>query len=218
MSDFINRIATVKDIPFLANTIIEAEKSGTDKLSYSTIFGLSEDESRKYIIDMLSEEVDGCELSVSSFFVAESAGQVVAAVSVWIEGVDGIPSSVLKGNLLSYTLPQHCIERAVSIFPIIRDLQIEYEHDTIILGNGHVVKEFRGNNLLGILMSERMKQLSLEKPGIKNAFAQVFECNTPSLRTCEKLGFHRSMVKTSTNDEILQYLPYHSKVLLKKSI
>ncbi len=42
MSDFIIRPATIADAPFLAETIIEAEKSGTDKLSYTTIFGLSE--------------------------------------------------------------------------------------------------------------------------------------------------------------------------------
>jgi len=33
--------ASIKDLEFLVSTIIEAEKSGTDKLSYTTILGLS---------------------------------------------------------------------------------------------------------------------------------------------------------------------------------
>ena len=81
MNDFILRPATIYDAPFLAETIIEAEKSGTDKLSYSTIFGLTEDEVHKYLIDILEEEIDGCELSISSFTIAESKGKVAAALS-----------------------------------------------------------------------------------------------------------------------------------------
>lgn len=218
MDEIIFRNATLDDIPFLVDTIIEAEKSGTERLTYTTIFGLSEEESRKYLADMLLEEVDGCELSVSSFLVAESEGKVVAAVSVWIEGLEGISSSVLKGNLLSYSLPKDCIERAASIFPVIRDLQMEYQQNTIILGNGHVLKEYRGHNLLGKLMDEKMKSLSLLRPDITEAYAQVFECNAPSLRTCEKLGFVPALIKKSENEDVIQYLPYHSKVLLRKKL
>lgn len=218
MSDFIFRDATIADIPFLVETIMEAEKSGTDKLSYTTIFGLTDDECNRYIADMLSEEIDGCELSVSSFFLAESDGQVVAAVCAWIEGSEGIASSVLKGNLLGYILPKKCLERAASIFPVIRDLQIDYLPGTIILGNGYVSKKFRGHNLLGLLMSERIKHLAQSKPEITDAYAHVFECNTPSLRTCEKLGFKQFLIKRSHTDDIMHYLPFHSKVLLRKAL
>ena len=52
MNDFIFRHANINDVSFLVDTIIEAEKSGTDILSYTTIFGLSEKEARKYIGEM----------------------------------------------------------------------------------------------------------------------------------------------------------------------
>lgn len=212
------RNATINDVPFLVDTIIEAEKSGTDKLTYTTIFGLTEEESRKYIADMLLEEVDGCELSISSFLVAQSEGQVVAAVSAWIEGIEGISSTVLKGNLLNFTLPKKCIEKAASLNSILRDLHIEYDPDTIQLGNGHVLKAFRGNNLLGHLITLKMEQLSRMRPDISEAFSQIFECNTPSIRTCEKLNFTRVLLKKSSNEEILRYLPYHSKVQMRKEL
>ena len=212
------RNATIQDVPFLVQTIIEAEKSGTDKLTYSTIFGLTEEDAGKYIANMLLEEVDGCELSISSFLVAEFGGQVVAAVSAWIEGIEGISSTVLKGNLLNFTLPKRCIEKATALNSIIRDLHIEYAPDTLQLGNGHVLKSFRGNNLLGILISERIEQLSQIRPDISEVYSQIFECNTPSIRTCEKLNFKQIMVKRSTNEDILHYLPFHSKVLMKREL
>ena len=38
------RRATINDIPFITKSIIEAEKSGTEVLSYSTLFGLNNNE------------------------------------------------------------------------------------------------------------------------------------------------------------------------------
>ncbi len=94
MVNFIFRQATIKDVPFLVDTIIAAEKSGTDIFTYSTIFGLTEEEARKYIAAMFLEEIDGCELSISSFLLAESNGHIAAAIGAWIEGNEGISSNV----------------------------------------------------------------------------------------------------------------------------
>ena len=55
MTDFIFRKACLDDIPFLTETIIQAEKSGTEILSYKEIFGLQELEIRNIIKDILSE-------------------------------------------------------------------------------------------------------------------------------------------------------------------
>jgi hypothetical protein len=218
MEGYIFRDATIKDAPFLVETIMEAEKGGTDKLSYTTILGLTEAETRKYLTNILLEEVDGCELSISSFFCAETNGQVVAAVSEWIEGINGIPSSVLKGNLLSYTLPKRCIERALSLNHFVRDLHIEYAENSIQLGYGHVLKIYQGNNLMRLLLQKKIELLLQTKPDVSEAFAQVFECNIPSIRTCEKMGFEQVLIKESKYEEITKYLPYHKKILFRKEI
>lgn len=218
MDEFIIRRATINDIPFLVETIIEAEKGGTDKLSYSTVFGLTIEDVRKYLALMLNEEIDGCELSVSSFLVAEAHGQVVGAVSAWIEGNEGIPSSVLKGNLLSYTLPKACIERASSLGYLINDIHIEFAPDTIQLGLGYVLDSFRGKNLSFILVNKQFEILSQLRPDISDIYTQVFECNRSSLRAVEKMGFKPVMIKESLKEEILNYLPFNRKVLLKKEL
>ena len=46
------RRARKKDIPFLAEIVIEAEKSNSNKLSYSTLFNISQKTAYKWIIKM----------------------------------------------------------------------------------------------------------------------------------------------------------------------
>lgn len=91
MSIFNFRKATLNDIPFLVETIIEAEKSGTNILPYTTIFRLSETESKKYITDMFLEEIDGCQLSISSYMITEQNRKSAGAI-----GSERIPSSIFK--------------------------------------------------------------------------------------------------------------------------
>ena len=218
MEKFTFRNATIDDIPFLVQAIIEAEKSGTDKLSYSTIFGLSVEEVRKYLANMLKEEVDDCELSISSFLIAVCNDTVVAALSAWIEGVDGIPSAVLKGNLLNYTLPKSCIERAIKLNELIQEIHMEYTPNTIQIGAGFVAEEFRGNKLLYMLNDELIARLIRKKPDVIGICAQIFSCNIPSIKTYEKANFKLVMAKESHNKEILQYLPSNKKILMTKEL
>ena len=218
MSDFTIRTANINDVPFLVETIIEAEKSGTNNLSYSTIFGLSEDEVKKYLAEILLEEVDGCELSVSSFIVAEREGELAAAVSAWIEGSEGMPSAVLKGNLLNYVLPNKCIKNAMQINSIISEIHIEYISNTIQLGAGYVANKFRGYALLGIIVNEIIKRLRESNPEVLYAYAQIFDCNIASIKTHEKANFEVITVKESLNKMILDYLPSNKKILMRKKL
>lgn len=212
------RQASVSDIPFLVETIIEAEKAGTNILTWTTIFGLSEIESKKYISDMLLEEIDGCELSVSSFLVAEIDGKPVAALSAWVEGADNSSSAQLKGNLLSYVLPKECIERAMAIHAITKDLSIDYIPGSIQKGAGYVVKDFRHKNLFGILNEEMTSRLLKSHPEISQIYTQVFGCNIAAIRANEKAGFKIVKTKESANMEVLNYLPSNKKHLLLKEL
>ncbi len=212
------RQATINDIPFLVDTIIEAEKSGTSTLTYTTIFGLPECQVREYIAEMLEEEIDGCELSVSSFMLAEKKGEIVGAVGAWLEGSEGIPSAVLKGNLLSYFLPSSCLEKANSLNNIVRDLHIEYKKDTIQIGLVYIAPEARGKGLVGILIDNKIRMLKKRNPGVNEAFIQVFGNNLPALRAYEKAGFITIFTKNALLPETVNYMPYNNKVLMKKYV
>jgi hypothetical protein len=218
MEGFIFRPATIEDTPFLVETIIHAEKSGTDVFTYNTIFGLSEFEARKYITAMLEEEIDGCELSVSSFFVAEFNKNIVAALSSWVEGSEGISSSELKGNLMSYVLPSEAIKRAISINPIVNQIHIDYIPGTIQKGAGYVVSEFRKRELFGILTEKLIGHLVLSNPEVSEVYTHVFSNNLSAIKANEKIGF-KIVDKIRSNDKrILSYLPFNEKLLLKKEL
>ena len=218
MAEFAIRNATINDVPFLVETIIEAEKSGTDKLSYITVFGLTEEDSRKYIADMLLEEVDGCELSISSFLIAEKNGQIAAAIAAWIEGIEGVPSTVLKGNLLNFTLPKESIDKAMLLNQTLRDLHIEYISDTMQLGLVYVSPAFRGLNLVRLLIDEKISQLHKINSNVTEMHVQVFGNNLSAIRAYAKVNFKVVMIKESSNKEIIHYLPSNKKILMKKEL
>lgn len=215
MSEFIIRKAEVKDVPFLVQTILEAEKAGTDKLTYSTVFGLDLSDVQKYLAEILNEEIDGCELSVSSFLVAEKENKAVAALSAWIEGYNGLPSAIIKGNLLHYILPKGCIQRASLLNPILSDLHLDCTDNSIQIGAGFVDERHRGKKLLGLLNFEIIRMLVTRHPEVNEIYAQIFSCNIPSIRTYEKAGFEIVMKKKSSNIKILEYMPSNEKILYK---
>ena len=218
MNEYIIRPATVNDISFLVRTIIEAEKSETDILSYSTVFGLSNKYIRKYLKDILNEEIDGCELSVSSFYVVDLDGKVVAALSAWIEGVEGISSALIKGNLLNYVLPKKCIDRAIDLNNMIRELHVDYIPMTIQIGACYVAKEYRGCGLIGSIIKFAINSLRNKYPDLSSVWVQVFNCNIPSLKAFKKNGFAEVDSKESLSKEIINYLPSSKKYILKKEL
>lgn len=218
MKSFSIRNAIKRDVPLLVDTIIEAEKSGTEILSYSTIFGLSEDDVRKYLTKILLEDIDGCELSISSFLVAEYNGLTVAAVSAWLEGLGGMSSSTIKGNLLNYILPKESKQRASKVNDIIKELHIEYIKNTIQIGAGFVDENYRGNRLLGILLEKIIEKNLKKHHDIKEVYAHIYDGNIASLKTFERLGFTIEMTIKASNKEIVKYLPSDKKHLLRKEV
>ena len=216
--NFVFRPASAKDIPFLVDTIIEAEKSGTETLTYSTIFGLSESEARFYIARMLEEEVDGCELSVSSFIIAEQESTTAGAVGAWVEGSEGVPSMMLKGNLLGYVLPSSCLIRASKLNRIINDLHIEYKNNTIQIGLVYVAPDARGRGLVKIMIEKKIELLLIQHPDITEVYIQVFGNNIPAIKSYQKAGFVTALVKDSMLPETRELMPHTSKVLMKLNL
>ncbi len=218
MGEFNYRKATREDIYFLVDTIIEAEKSGTDTLSYATVFGLSEADTKKYLAQMLEEEVDGCELSISSFLLAEKDRQIAAAISSWVENAEGMPSAVLKGNLLGYTLPAENIKRAKELSQLLKEIHIENTPGALQLGLVYVAASFRGQNLVLELIEKQIQDSLQATPGINDMFVQVFGNNLPAIRAYEKAGFETVLEKTAVSPNITDYLPSTKKILMKRKL
>ena len=219
MLDITYRNANINDISIIVDAIIEAEKSGTNRLSYTAIFGLTENEVRKYLKEMLLEEIDGCgELSISSYMIAEKDKKSVAAACAWIEGKEGVPTQVLKGNLLRHVLPREVIMKSIAIKELLHELHFDYKSNAIHMGAGYVVKESRGHGLFRIIKEMQIEQLMKENPEVTEAYVDTFEVSKAALRSSEKLGFQLIEIKEASSDEILKYLPSKRKYFLKKTL
>jgi len=216
MTEYKIRPAKIDDIDFIVEAIIAAEKGGSNKLSYTSIFGLSEIDTKKYIKKMLEEEVDGCELSISSYLVVECYDEQVAAMGAWIEGCEnGVSSSMIKGNLLGYTLPIETFIKAKKISHIVSELSIEYIPDSLCIGIVYVKENFRGKNLVRVLLEEQI-MIALQNREKIDTYIQVFGNNIPAIKAYKKLGFKEFEIINSENDKVLNYLPSKKKILLIK--
>ena len=218
MNEYIIKDATIDDVSFIVETIIAAEKSGTEIFPYKTIFGLNDNEAKKYIKEMLNEEVDGCELSISSFKLAIFNNKIIAATAAWVEGSEGLPSAILKGNLLNYVLPKTCIDQAKSLSSVLKGVNIEHKNNTIQLGLVYVSKDFRGKGLAKILINNHIKSLKLNYRHIDQIYVQVFGNNIAAINSYKKVGFSIVKIKKSLNKKILNLLPFNEKILMLRNI
>ena len=221
MSDYIFREARVEDIPFLVDVIIEAEKSGTDNIGLAKTFDIDESELRKYLTQILEEEIDGCEFSVSSFFVAEYEGLPVAALGGWIEGnnEDNLPSAILKANLLGYVVPREKFSHLYKSQDIIKDIQYEREMHTHQLEYSYVKPEHQGKFLVYALLEGVLEKAKLQDGTVKKSYVQIFENNITALTVYRMLGYDKIVKRLeSKHPEVLNYFPYHVKLVLEKEM
>jgi hypothetical protein len=217
--DYTIRKATFYDTEFLADVIIGAEKSLTNNLGLATFFELTEAELKEFIISMLKEEVDGCEFSISSFFVACYEEKPIAALGGWLEGYfDNMPSSLLKSNLIGYTFPKENIMKAQAKFEIIKDLQFEREMGAYQLEYSYVDGAHRGKRLTQQLMKVHLEYAKQLDPNVKKAQLQPFENNEIIIKVHEGSGYQIVRRYVSHHKDILKYMPYNVKVLMEKPL
>lgn len=212
------RPAEMKDVDFIATTIIEAEKSGTNKIGPANYFEISETDYRKYLIQMLEEEIEGCEISLSSFVVAEYEGKVVAARGGWLEGdnEDEMSSSMLKSNLFAFILPKENLMKGQDKYDIVKDIMIEREMGTYQLENSYTLPEFRGLHIMAKLDKYHL-DLAKQK-GVKKVQAHVSNKNERSLKACERSGFHIVKKFTSHHPQVKEFYPDNAMVLMEKEL
>jgi ribosomal protein S18 acetylase RimI-like enzyme len=207
------RNATKDDSDFIVEAIIEAEKSGSEILSYSKLFNLSEEELKGIFRSMLLEEIDGCEFSISSYIVAETENKVVGTIGAWVERKEQ-PSFIIKSNLLMFFLPESSKLYAATTAKITSELIIDHVKDALSLVVVYIRPAHRGKHLFQLLTNEHIKR----NEGINELSVQVMANNLYAIRSYERYGFRKEFVVKSENEKIKQYLPYNEKILMKKSL
>lgn len=212
------RKATLDDVDFISEAIIEAEKSSTKNNGLAKTFMLSDDELKKYLVQILEEEEDGCELSLSSFLVAYYDGEPVATQAGWLEGCnEGRTSSFIKSNLLSFIIPYEHILHSKEIVEIGRDLQIPREMGAYQIEYGYTKPEYRGNGLKRILIMAHLEELIKHYPEVHKCQTHVFKNNEKSIKANEKAGFIVVKEFESIHPKTLDFFPDDTIMLLEKT-
>lgn len=214
--EFIIRRATIEDLNFLTDTIVAAEKSGTDNFGLAKFFELSDNEMWQYIRAMLNEEIEGCELSISSFLVAEYHNMVVSAFAGWVEAQneEGLPSAILKSNIVGFCLPAENVKNSQSKRDVVRPLQIEREAGTYQLEYSYTLPQYRGYGILGLLMDAHEKE-AISK-GVKKMQVHVFDNNLAAIKSYRKKGFIEVKRYISEHPETSLFFPSKVELLMEK--
>ena len=212
------RPATVDDSEFLCDVIIAAEMGMSDKLSYCTLFSLSLDEARKAIISMLQEEIDGCELSVSSFTIAEMDGQAIGALGGWVEGYyEGQSSQMLKSNLIGYTLGKSAIEKLQVHAQMLKEFYIPRESGCAQIEYLFVKPEYTGRRIEIELMQQVEDRCKRLVPELTKGQAQLFRNSIWSIKLLMKFGYSITRSIKSTFPDVTNYIAHNEKVLMEKN-
>jgi ribosomal protein S18 acetylase RimI-like enzyme len=213
MAAYAIRAASLNDVDFIVKSIIEAEKSGSDKLSYSTIFNISEEEVIRILRLILLEEIDGCEFSLSNYLVAETNNKVVGAIGAWVERND-TSSSIIKGNLLGYFLSKSSIVFALEDAKIASELVIDIVRNALSIVVVYISPEHRGKRLFEMITNEHIKR----NEGVNELAIQVMANNIYAIKSYERYGFKTCFIKKVDDPRIMQFLPYNEKILMKKTL
>ncbi len=219
-TEYTLRKATNKDADFIADVIIGAEKSFTKNLGLAKFFDLSEEKVKELIIAMLEEEVDGCEFSLSSFFIAFYGEKPVGAVGGWVEGFyNDMSSNLLKSNLISFIFPKENVIKAQGKMEMIKEmLQIERPFGTYQIEYGYVDNDHRGKRITDRLMETHRLYAKELNPNVSLMQVSCFETNHTSIKMHQKNGFQVVKRYVCDNQDIFYYMPHNVKVLLEKAI
>lgn len=218
MDDFIFKRATLQDVDFVAEIITEAEKSMTGRNGLANLFGLSDDVFNKCIVDILEEEVEGCEFSLSNFILVYHKGMPVAGMGGWLEGCGEMPSHILKSNLIGYYFPRQKVIEAQKMIETVKDIQIPREPGTYQLEYAYVKKEYTGYLLFNDLDEKHIEYASSLTPKPPKIQGHVFASNKIVLKLHELQGFKIVKEFHSSNPLTKELFPDDTVVLIEKEL
>lgn len=208
--------ATSEDINFIIESIIESDKSGSELSSFSTIFQLTEKEVRNVLSEMLRQEIDGCEFSLSSFYIARVSGEYAGTVAGWIEGhsCNNMSSYKIKAYLFGRCMPPKAIIAMKKVSALLSDLHIDRENGSYQIEYVYVSPAYRHQGIAIELLKFH------EKLASSTGKMQVQLCpnNYPAYNTYLKFGFVEADLAKTYDERFETILPDDSRMLMIKNL
>jgi len=210
------RRATTSDVPFLVEAICEAEKAGTDRLSYCSIFGLDEAAFRSLLASMLQEDLEGQELCISGFLIAERSGAAIGACCGWVEGATDFGSALLKANLLLHAIDPRSMRAAQVHFRKLEEIAIGRTAGAIQIESVYVRAAERGRGIAGLLIERHLAELRSASPAHK---AQIIltATNPAAGGAYARMGFVQAAERWSSDSSLLSLVPALGKLLMERT-
>lgn len=210
--------ATETDIDFITDAVFAAVKSGSDILSYSTIFEKEENELKPLFKEMLLEDVEGQELWLSGFMVArDENGNPAATCCAWVEGEEGA-SAMLTAQVLAYGLGTEIFKKATEKNAVVESLRVDREEGVLQFEHVYTAPQYRGKGLTAKVIAEQIKEHKQRIPALQKAQIILFNTNDNALKAYQKIGFTIAREIRSTHPEVLTYFPSNTRVLMELNL
>lgn len=210
--------ATEADIDFITDAVFAAVKSGSDTLSYSTIFEKDENELKPLFKEMLLEDVEGQELWLSGFLVArDENGNPAATCCAWIEGEEG-PSAMLTAQVLAYGLGSEVFKKATEKNAVVESLRVDREEGVLQFEHVYTAPQYRGKGLAAKVIAEQIKEHRQRTPSLQKAQIILFKTNANALQAYNKMGFVTANETHSAHPDVLRYFPSNTRVLMELNL
>lgn len=212
------RRAVEADRAFLIEAILASEKGSGERIGYCEIFGIDEPALREVLGAILAEDFEGQELCTSGFLIAEADGRPAGAACGWLEGESGMPSTLIKANLLQHFLGAERVAVARPWFARLEALSIAREPGAAQLESIYVCADHRGRGVGARLLGEHMAQLQARSPEASKAQIILVRDNAAARRAYEKLGFAVALERCSDDPELRSFVPGGAKILMERPL
>ncbi len=215
-SNLIIRKATLEDIDFISEVLIEADKSSSQLISTCKIFALAKENYKIILNDILSHDVEYYDYYLSGFLITELNGEYVGASGSWLEGGGGTPSGIIKTTMLLSYLDKANISIIKNNIQIIKDLNLTREIGALQIENVYIREKYRGQGYFSKIISENIKW-NLTKYNFSKVQSILFKENFNSYFSFLKFGYKVVEEKKVDNPKILDFYPFNSKLLMELS-
>lgn len=209
------REAEEKDIDFIIEAIIAAEKSGSEVVTSCNLFALDEKQFTDVLRNVLSQNMPGYDYFLSGFLIAEKNGEYIGALGSWIESAGGVPSGIIKASCLFPYLEKEKMKLISKNSSVIKGLTIAREEGTLQLEHGYTREKYRRHGVFTELIKQNIKRNISVNKDISKVQGILFKENYKSFQAHLKFGYKVVEEKKVDDPEIFKFFPYNSKVMME---
>jgi ribosomal protein S18 acetylase RimI-like enzyme len=217
-SDFIIRKANVTDIPFLITSIIEADKSGTEKSSYCSLLNITESEFNDLLKNIFELELEGFEFCTSSFCILEYKNELVGASASWLEYENGIPSWQSRMLSIREIAKPESFLHLLEMNKTAANLIPERSNYSLQIESVYIVPEFRGKGLFNLMLDFHLEKSQSQFQNLHSIELVVYDNNIAAIKAYSKLGFEVTKKTKLNNHTINCIFPSDGMILISKTI